>query len=95
MGKKLLRLPDFNRPVPATITLAYPPELINATVTVIVLKNNTVELQGHVTDQALGEAILKAGIERLVQWHAQQKAAREALLVGPNGLPISSPEGAA
>jgi hypothetical protein len=80
--------------VPATITLPVAAELINVTVTVIVLKNNRVELDGAVADEAIGEAILKAGLERLHQWHAQQRAAAlvktNGGLLGPDGLPLSS-----
>jgi hypothetical protein len=64
-------------------------------VTVIVLKNNTVELQGHVVDEGVGKAILEAGLQRLTQWHAQQRAAQTALLVGPDGLPLTGPAGKA
>ena len=94
MSHKLVSLPQFNRPVPANISLPFPAESIAAAVTVIVLKNNAVELFGAVEVEAMGEAILKAGLERLSQWHAQQRAAAVVKtnggLLGPDGLPLSS-----
>ena len=75
MSSKLVRLPGLREPVPAHIDLPYLPEQINAVVTVIVLKNNQVEVLGAVADESIGETILKGGLERLHQWLAQQRAA--------------------
>jgi len=92
MSSKLVGLPGLRAPVPARIDLPYLPEQINAVVTVIVLKNNQVEVLGAVAEESIGEAILKGGLERLHQWHAQQRAAKAAqasgTIVGPDGLPI-------
>ena len=92
---KLLTLPDFNRPVNAKIQLPYPQASIVATITVIILKNNQVDLYGHITNQSFAQQILQAGRERLDQWHQEQQAKREALLVGPDGQPVTGPAGAA
>jgi len=84
---KLVPAAEFNQPVPYLIRLPYPAIRVKACVTVIVLDNNQVECYGDVADESVGTGILQAGLERLAQYHAQQKSA----ILGLDGQPLPSP----
>lgn len=89
MSSKLTKLPKPTRPMPFTVTLPHTIEEVQAHVTVVVLANNRVEVYGLVQPQEVALGLLKAGAQRLVQWH-QQRAAQGSGLVGLDGQPIPS-----
>lgn len=89
---KLIKPAQFNRPVPMKIELPYLPEQVAATITIIVLKNQTVQVMGRIDDPEIARGILQAGMSRLNQHYA----ALRSPILGPDGQPLpSGPAGAA
>lgn len=92
MSSKLIKPAQCNRPVPMKIELPYLPEQVMATITIIVLKNQTVQLMGRLETEEVGRAIMQAGMSRLNQHYA----ALRSPILGPDGQPLpSGPAGAA
>jgi hypothetical protein len=94
MSNKLFKGPNQNgKPGLCRIDLPFPEEIVAGTVTVIVMKNNTIELFGQVMQEEVGSAILKAGLARLEEWHKERKAAASADIITPSGVEILGPDG--
>lgn len=81
---KLIKPEQFNRPPQFVIRLPYAAAQVKAGVMVIVLENNQVELYGQVSDEAVGKAILEAGLARLAQFHKDQRSP----ILGMDGQPL-------
>jgi hypothetical protein len=102
MSSKLIKPARFNRPVEYIVRTPYPHTAVRGSITILVLSNDTVELQGAVSNLPLAREIFQLGLERLEAFHVEQaaKAAKReplSLLVDALGNPImpADPAGAA
>ncbi len=86
---KLVKANGFNRPPQYVIHTTQPASTVLAHLAVLLLKNGTVEVQGHIKQLELAHKMLEAAHQRLDQWHAQQQAQRDARIVGLDGLPLT------
>lgn len=88
MSSKLVKLPKPKRPTLFTIQPGYEVGQVAASLTVLVMVDNTVQLYGVCEPKAVALRMLQCGAERLEQWHQQQ--AKGSGLVGLDGLPLVS-----
>ncbi len=89
---KLVGKKTFNRPVGARLQLPYRQEDLAVCLTVMLLKNGQVELQGPVESEEHATKLLTLGLARLQAWHAKKRRQESSSLVGPDGQPITVPE---
>lgn len=89
VSMKLVNINGLSRPKPYVITTTQPAGTVVMHLALLVLKNGTVEVQGHIQNEELAWKIMKAGGERLERWYAQQREKRESQILGLDGLPLT------
>lgn len=83
---KLVKPAQFNRPVPLVIHTPFPRDAVAATLTIVILKDQSVYVLGNIAKEEIGLAIMQAGITRLQQHYASQRSP----ILGPDGLALAA-----
>lgn len=80
MSSKLQSVDKFGKIKfkPHTLEIPIPTEKLGTLITVIVLKNGHVEIQGPIQDEAACRTILELGLDRLKQYHDEKRAIEES-----------------